>query len=79
MNKLYGKKAQKSTVSALLGGKTSIEGEQIIETSSSGTNYFAKGHLAPDAAFVYNVLQDATYFFINVAPQGERIWLKGQS
>jgi len=69
LNKLYSKRAQKSTVTALLGGVTSIEDEPIIETSSSGTDYFAKGHLSPDAAFVYNVLQDATYYFINVAPQ----------
>merc|ERR1711990_604865 len=69
LNKLYSKKSQKSTVTALLGGVTSIEDETIIETSSSGTDYFAKGHLSPDAAFVYNVLQDATYYFINVAPQ----------
>merc|ERR1711971_485243 len=67
LNKLYSKKSQKSTVTALLGGVTSLEGETIIETSSSGTDYFAKGHLSPDAAFVYNVLQDATYYFINVA------------
>ena len=76
LNKLYSKKSQKSTVTALLGGVTSLEGETIIETSSSGTDYFAKGHLSPDAAFVYNVLQDATYYFINVAPQVERIQFK---
>ncbi len=28
-----------------------------------------QGHLSPDAAFVYNVEQDATYYFANVAPQ----------
>ena len=28
-----------------------------------------QGHLAPDAAFIYDVQQDATYYFINVAPQ----------
>merc|ERR1711963_534659 len=67
LNKLYSKTSQKSTVTALLGGITSIEDETIIETSSSGTDYFAKGHLSPDAAFVYNVLQDATYYFIYVA------------
>merc|ERR1712130_703671 len=55
LNKLYSKRAQKSTVTALLGGVTSIEDEPIIETSSSGTDYFAKGHLSPDAAFVNNV------------------------
>ena len=63
-------------MTALLGGVTSIEDEMIIETSRSGTDYFAKGHLSPDAAFVYNVLQDATYYYINVAPQVERIQLK---
>merc|ERR1712218_303199 len=69
LNKLYSKTSQKSTVTKILGGVTSIEEEPIIETSSSGTDYFAKGHLSPDAAFVYNVQQDATYYFINVAPQ----------
>ena len=69
LNKLYSKASQKSTVTKILGGVTSIEEEPIIETSSSGTDYFAKGHLSPDAAFVYNVQQDATYYFINVAPQ----------
>merc|ERR1712013_619488 len=44
LNKLYSKTSQKSTVTALLGGITSIEDETIIETSSSGTDYFAKGH-----------------------------------
>jgi hypothetical protein len=67
--KLYSKKAQRRTVTALLGGITQLEGEQIIETGSSGTDYFAKGHLSPDAAFIYNVLQDATYYYFNVAPQ----------
>ena len=41
----------------------------VIETSTSGTNYLAKGHLSPDAGFVYNAMQDATYYFVNVAPQ----------
>ena len=62
------KKNQKSTVKKILGSNT-IDGTAIIETSSSGTNYFAKGHLSPDAGFVYNVMQDATYYFVNVAPQ----------
>ena len=31
--------------------------------------FLAKGHLAPDAGFVYRTEADATYFFINVAPQ----------
>ena len=28
-----------------------------------------QGHLSPDAGFIYNVEQDATYYFLNVAPQ----------
>ena len=44
-------------------------GETIIDDSSSGTNYFARGHLSPDAAFIEGAEQDATYFFFNVAPQ----------
>ena len=62
------KKNQKSMVKKILGSNT-IDGAAIIETTSSGTNYFAKGHLSPDAGFVYNVMQDATYYFVNVAPQ----------
>ena len=45
------------------------DGTPIIETHSSGTNYFARGHLSPDAAFIEGPEQDATYFFFNVAPQ----------
>ena len=55
-------------VTAILG-TNNMGAVQIIENSSSGTNYFAKGHLSPDAGFVYNVMQDATYYFVNVAPQ----------
>ena len=69
MNDVYTKKNQRRVVTNLLEGVTKIEGETIIETSSKAKDYFAKGHLAPDANFVYEVLQDATYYFINVAPQ----------
>ena len=54
---------------ALLGSNTAPSGDDLIERSRSGTRYFAKGHLAPDAAFIYDVFQDATYYFVNVAPQ----------
>ena len=53
----------------LLGTNTTASGELYIETSSSGTHYFSRGHLAPDAAFIYDVFQDATYYYVNVAPQ----------
>ena len=54
---------------ALLGTNTLPSGDAIIEESRSGTNYFARGHLSPDAAFIYDAEQDATYYFMNVAPQ----------
>ena len=54
---------------ALLGTNTLPSGDAIIEESRSGTNYFARGHLSPDAAFIYDAEQDATYYFMNVALQ----------
>ena len=53
----------------MLGGNVLPNGDPIIDDSSSGTNYFARGHLSPDAAFIEGAEQDATYFFFNVAPQ----------
>ena len=52
-----------------MGRSTTSSGEALIDTSRSGTEYFARGHLSPDAAFIYDVFQDATYYFVNVAPQ----------
>ncbi len=57
------------TVTNLLGTNTINDGEAIIENSRSGTNYFAKGHLSPDADFITDAEQDATYFYFNVCPQ----------
>merc|ERR1719322_2157249 len=68
MNNYYSKNNQVEESTKVLG-TNSLGGVQIIENSASGTNYFAKGHLSPDAAFIYNLEQDATYYFINVAPQ----------
>ena len=65
----YEKKTQVKTVKALLGSNKAPSGDDLIERSRKGTRYFAKGHLAPDAAFIYDVFQDATYYFVNVAPQ----------
>ncbi len=35
----------------------------------SGDVFLARGHLAPNADFVYYAFQDATFYFVNVAPQ----------
>lgn len=37
--------------------------------SSRGAKYLSRGHLAPDADFLYREWQEATYFYSNVAPQ----------
>ena len=65
---MYSKKEQLKMIKATLA-KTMIDGKPIIDTSKGGTNYLAKGHLSPDAGFIYQAEQYATYYFINVAPQ----------
>jgi len=69
MTKYYSKKYQEKAVKLQLGTNNKLGAISIIETSRSGTHYFAKGHLSPDAAFIYDVMQDATYYFMNAAPQ----------
>lgn len=59
----YKIKNQKATLKSLLGSE---KGSEIF---NSRTSYMAKGHLAPDADFIFKEWQDATYYFINVAPQ----------
>lgn len=66
----YSKNSQVEAMKQLLGTDNTLpNGDMIIDSSSSGTNYFAKGHLSPDAAFIEGAEQDATYFYFNVAPQ----------
>lgn len=43
--------------------------QTYLENTRSTTYYFAKGHLAPFASFVYEPQQQATNFYFNVAPQ----------
>ena len=69
MYKLYDKDNQLDVLTSTLGGVTTFNGEEIIDTSKTSTDFLAKGHLSPDAAFVYEVEEDATYFFFNTAPQ----------
>jgi len=69
LNKLYKMEEEEKTVKKELGGVNTINEKPIIETFSSATHYFAKGHLAPHADFIYKVQQEATYYYINAAPQ----------
>ena len=58
---MYSKKGQKSM--------ENFYGLKGIINVMRGANWFARGHLSPDAAFVYQREQDGTYYYINVAPQ----------
>ncbi len=42
--------------------------DQYVQDQSSGL-YLARGHLAPNADFIFYSWMDASYHFINVAPQ----------
>ena len=55
--------AQRETLKGLLGVR---EARRVFKKSSS---FLARGHLAPDADFPDEKGRDATYTFLNVAPQ----------
>uniref|UniRef100_A0A1B6LJ00 DNA/RNA non-specific endonuclease/pyrophosphatase/phosphodiesterase domain-containing protein n=1 Tax=Graphocephala atropunctata TaxID=36148 RepID=A0A1B6LJ00_9HEMI len=59
---LYTKKQQKVTFKKILGTNSYI----------SSKSFLAKGHLSPDADFIYNSGQLLTYFYVNVAPQWQK-------
>lgn len=61
----YSQAGQLETVTAIVGSSTL--GAQYIDVNKS--YYFARGHLAPDADFIDAGSQDATYYYINAAPQ----------
>ena len=44
------------------------DGSKIIAPGKS-QRWFARGHLSPDKAFIWDFEQFATYFYINVDPQ----------
>ncbi|XP_069997205.1 uncharacterized protein [Penaeus vannamei] len=65
MSTCYTQNSQSALMKTLLGDEDLANtilnpGEQL---------YFAKGHLAPDADFVTEAEQDATYYYINAVPQ----------
>ncbi|ODM90863.1 Nuclease [Orchesella cincta] len=68
-NDAYSQSSQKNQVAYLVGSQSLAE--KYINTSRSF--YFARGHLAPDGDFVHIYEQNATYYYINVAPQWQAI------
>jgi hypothetical protein len=65
VDNLYTRNKQRETISRLLGS-TEL-GDQFIHATN---DYFlARGHLSARADFVYGSQQNATFYFVNVAPQ----------
>lgn len=65
LNRQYKKAKQRELASQYL--------RSMDELSGKGQHYLAKGHLAPDADFVLEAEQDATYYYINVVPQWQAV------
>lgn len=65
MSRSYRKRTQKSLALELL--------KTTDHLTTKGQAYFAKGHLAPDADFVLEAEQDATYYYVNAAPQWQAV------
>ncbi|XP_005182498.2 uncharacterized protein LOC101891113 [Musca domestica] len=70
-NKYYTQANQVELFKKLFGSK---------QTYIDGSDYFARGHLTPDADFIFGYEQLATYFYTNVAPEYQLInagnWLR---
>lgn len=65
VNTAYSQSGQNLTVANIVG--SSSLAAKYIDLGKSF--FFARGHLAPDADFIDAASQDATYYYINAAPQ----------
>lgn len=64
---VYRRAYQKARLGVLLGSAA------VAEKYVNEDSYLARGHLAPDADFVYSSGQFGTYFYVNVVPQWQAI------
>lgn len=62
---------------------TELLGLAQTETYFGSTSFFARGHLTPDADFVFPSAQWSTYFYLNTCPQFQSVnagnWLRVES
>ena len=68
VDRAYTQSGQMSTIVQQFGATLAVK---YINVSKS--HYFARGHLAPDGDFIDAASQDATYYYINVAPQWQSV------
>ena len=76
---MYTKASQREVLATLLGsadladiylpGTTLFSSWSVINFYQGGDLYIARGHLAPNADFMNYPWQDATFTYIDVAPQ----------
>jgi len=65
VNSYYSRDQQQDTLTEVLGDRGLAE--DYVE--DSGDFFLSRGHLSPNADFVYYAMQDSTFYFVNVAPQ----------
>ena len=65
VNTLYTQAEQTKTIAGIVGSDV-LAGQYIVPNSEY---YLSRGHMAPDADFIDAASQDASYYFMNAAPQ----------
>lgn len=65
VEKLYSRYVQRQTISRILGSEK-LGADLVAET---GDLFMARGHMAARSDFIFGTHQQATFYFINVAPQ----------
>ncbi|XP_058838320.1 uncharacterized protein LOC131694004 [Topomyia yanbarensis] len=66
VNTLYTMNRQRETIATILNSQALAD--QLVQDLSSGI-YMARGHIAARADFIYGTQQNATFWFLNAAPQ----------
>uniref|UniRef100_A0A1Q3FS01 Putative deoxyribonuclease i n=1 Tax=Culex tarsalis TaxID=7177 RepID=A0A1Q3FS01_CULTA len=77
VNLLYTVNRQRQTLAQILGSQALAD--QLVIDATSGI-FMARGHIAARADFIYGTQQNATFWFLNAAPQWQNFndgnWLR---